>query len=108
MSDPTTRPRRPPAGPSFDPAAQPWQTADAELAPVPPALLAPDLLRKALSQQALSQPGPWPQDAPGSTEHRHPGRVGAPVLAAVLIPLVLPVAGVGATRCQRTRPVYGH
>lgn|SRR5690606_28778952 len=103
MSDPTTRPRRPPAGPSFDPAAQPWQTADAELAPVPPALLAPDLLRK-----ALSQPGPWPQDALGSTEHRHPGREGAPVLAAVLIPLVMREAGVSVMLTQRTAHLYDH
>src|SRR5690606_1976456 len=86
---------------------------DAELAPVPPALLAPALLRKALSQQALSQqalsqPGSWPQDALGSTEQRHPGREGAPVLAAVLIPLVMREAGVSVMLTQRTAHLYDH
>src|SRR3546814_11508331 len=83
MPDPTSRPRRPPATPPFDPAAQLWQPANADLTLVPPDRLSPDLLRG-----ALRRPGPWPPDPLGSTEYRPPGRDGATVLAAGLIPLV--------------------
>ncbi|MBV7482263.1 CoA pyrophosphatase [Bordetella sp. BOR01] len=103
MPDPTSRPRRPPAAPSFDPAAQAWQPADAALAPVPPDRLLPELLRG-----ALSQPGPWPQDPLGSTEYRHPGREGAPVLAAVLIPLVAHASGVRVMLTQRAAHLHDH
>jgi len=103
MPDPSSRPRRPPAGPSFDPAAQSWQPADADLPPVPAERLAPDLLRG-----VLSRPGPWPLDPIGSPEHRHPGREGAPVLAAVLIPLVVHASGVRVMLTQRTAHLHDH
>lgn len=103
MPAPTTRPRRPPASPSFDPAAQVWQPADANLAAVPPDRLIPELLR-----DALSRPGPWPQDPLGSAEHRHPGREGAPVLAAVLIPMVARAGGISVMLTQRTAHLYDH
>jgi len=103
MSDPSSRPRRPPAAPPFDPAAQAWQPADTDLAPVPPERLVPEVLRG-----ALSRPGPWPQDALGSTEYRHPGREGAPVLAAVLIPMVAHASGVRVMLTRRTAHLYDH
>ncbi len=103
MPDSSSRPRRPPVAPPFDPTAQVWQPADSDLAPVPPERLAPELLRG-----ALSRPGPWPQDVLGSTEYRHPGREGAPVLAAVLIPLVAHASGVRVMLTQRSAHLYDH
>ncbi|GAB1578392.1 CoA pyrophosphatase [Bordetella petrii] len=103
MPDPSSRPRRPPAGPSFDPAAQPWQPADTDLAAVPPERLAPDSLRG-----ALSRPGPWPMDPVVTPEQRYPGREGAPVLAAVLIPLVAHPDGVRVMLTQRTAHLHDH
>jgi len=103
MPDPSSRSRRPPAAPPFDPAAQSWQPADADLAPVPPERLAPELLRG-----VLSRPGPWPLDPIGSPEYRHSGREGAPVLAAVLIPLVVHAGGVSVMLTQRTAHLHDH
>ncbi|MBO9352617.1 CoA pyrophosphatase [Bordetella petrii] len=103
MPDPTSRPRRPRVSPPFDPAAQVWQPANTDLAPVSPDRLVPDLLRG-----AFSRPGPWPQDPLGSTEYRHPGREGAPVLAAVLIPLVAHPSGVRVMLTQRAAHLHDH
>ncbi|CAM4145506.1 CoA pyrophosphatase [Bordetella muralis] len=103
MPDPSSRPRRPPAAVQFDPAAQPWQPADAGLTAIAPDLLVPQRLRG-----VLSHAGPWPQDPLGSTEYRHPGREGAPVLAAVLIPMVVHPEGVSIMLTQRTAHLYDH
>ncbi|MCD0505478.1 CoA pyrophosphatase [Bordetella petrii] len=103
MPDPSSRPRRPPAAPPFDPAAQPWRPANLDLAAVPAEQLGPDLLRG-----VLSSPGDWPLDPLGTTEYRHPGREGAPVLAAVLIPLVARPDGVRVMLTQRTAHLHDH
>ena len=103
MPDPSSRPRRPPAAPPFDPAAHPWRYANLALAAVPADQLAPDLLRG-----VLSNPGDWPLDPLGMTEYRHPGREGAPVLAAVLIPLVARPDGVRVMLTQRTAHLHNH
>jgi len=103
MPDPSSRPRRPPAAVPFDPAAQPWLPADDGLPAVAPELLVPERLR-----DVFKQTGPWPQDRLGSTEYRHPGREGDPVLAAVLIPLVVRPEGVNVMLTQRSAHLYDH
>lgn len=103
MSDSLSRPRRPPATLSFEPNAQPWQSADAGLSAIAPDHLTPEFLR-----DVLKQGGPWPQDSLGSTEYRHPGREGSPVLAAVLVPLVIRPEGVSVMLTKRTAHLYDH
>ena len=103
MPDPSSRPRRPRVAVPFDPASQPWQPADIGLTAVPERLLTPESLREVLSQE-----GPWPQDPLGSTEYRHPGREGPPVMAAVLVPLVARPEGVSVMLTQRTAHLYDH
>lgn len=103
MSEPSSRPRRPPAAVLFDPATQPWQPADTGLTAVTPELLAPESLRA-----VLRHGGPWPQDPLGSTEYRHPGREGKPVSAAVLIPLIVRPEGISVMLTQRTAHLYDH
>jgi len=105
MSDtPSSRPRRPPVRPGFDPASQPWQVADQDLAAVPARLLTPDALR-----QALPSAGAWEPDAvAGANELRYPGREGVPVLAAVLIPMVARPEGLHVMLTQRTAHLHDH
>lgn len=105
MSDtPSSRPRRPPVRPGFDPAGQPWQVADQDLAAVPASLLTPDALR-----QALPAAGTWEPDAvAGANELRYPGREGPPVLAAVLIPLVARPEGLHVMLTQRAAHLHDH
>jgi len=105
MSDsPSSRPRRPPVRPGFDPASQPWQVADQALPAVPPELLTPDSLRRALSDGQ----GWQPDAVVAASELRYPGREGAPVLAAVLIPMVTRRDGVRVLFTQRTAHLHDH
>lgn len=103
MSNPSSRPRRPRAALPFDPATQPWQPADAGLTAIAPELLVPESLR-----EVLSHADAWPQDPLGSTEYRHPGREGAPVLAAVLVPMIVRPEGISVMLTQRSAHLYDH
>lgn len=104
MSDtPSSRPRRPLVRPGFDPAAQPWQAADQGLPAIPAERLTADALRHAWQAQA-----PWQLDPVVASELRYPGREGAPVLAAVLIPMVLRPDGVRVMLTQRAAHLHDH
>lgn len=103
MSEPLSRPRRRPATPSFDPISQTWQSADKGLTAITPELLSIDCLREMLTSEQ-----PWPEDTLGSTEYRHPGREGDPVLAAVLVPLVMRPEGVSIMLTKRTAHLHDH
>lgn len=70
--------------------------------------VAPELLMPERLRDVFKQAGPWPQDRLGSTEYRHPGREGDPVLAAVLIPLVVRPEGVNVMLTQRSAHLYDH
>lgn len=105
MSDSSSsaRPRRPLARPGFDPASQPWVVANDSLPAVPAGLLTPDLLRG-----TLSQPSTWTLELSRDNDLRYPGREGAPVPAAVLIPLVTRDNGVHIMLTQRAAHLHDH
>jgi len=99
----SSRPRRPAVRPGFDAAQQPWTVADDGMSSLPLAQLAPQALRAAL-QRPLSSNNPLPV----GDDARYPGREGAPVLAAVLIPLVMRPEGVTVMLTERTAHLHDH
>jgi 8-oxo-dGTP pyrophosphatase MutT (NUDIX family) len=99
----SSRPRRTIVRPSFDAAAQPWVVANEGLRPLPAEALQPDALRN-----ALARPESWSVQMRLDDDARYPGREGAPVLAAVLIPLVMREEGVTVMLTQRTAHLYDH
>jgi 8-oxo-dGTP pyrophosphatase MutT (NUDIX family) len=100
---PSSRPRRSVVRPSFDAAAQPWIVANEGLQALPPEALTADALRR-----SLARPESWSVQVPLNDDTRYPGREGAPVLAAVLIPLVAREQGVTVMLTQRTAHLYDH
>jgi 8-oxo-dGTP pyrophosphatase MutT (NUDIX family) len=100
---PSSRPRRSIVRPSFDAAAQPWIVANDGLQALPPEALTADALRR-----VLARPESWSVQMPLNDDTRYPGREGAPVLAAVLIPLVMREEGVTVMLTQRTAHLYDH
>ncbi|MDQ2150224.1 CoA pyrophosphatase [Alcaligenaceae bacterium C4P045] len=105
MSDPTSAPplRRIPVGPGFDPADQPWVTADDGLTPVPAWALTPQALRRMLASAA-----PWAMDLPVDNDRRYPGREGKPLKAAVLVPMMMYPDGIRVVLTQRTSHLREH
>ncbi|OZI19592.1 CoA pyrophosphatase [Bordetella genomosp. 9] len=97
------RPRRPIVRPAFDAAVQPWVAANEGLKAVPPQALAVDELRR-----VLQHPRGLPAQLPLNGDVRYAGREGAPVLAAVLIPLVMREQGVTVMLTQRTAHLHDH
>ncbi|ANN77129.1 CoA pyrophosphatase [Bordetella flabilis] len=100
---PSSRPRRSAVRPSFDAAEQPWIVANEGLRALPPEALTADALRR-----VLGRPESWSVQMPLNDDSRYPGREGAPVLAAVLIPLVAREQGVTVMLTQRTAHLYDH
>ncbi|VFR57398.1 Hypothetical nudix hydrolase YeaB [plant metagenome] len=100
---PSSRPRRPAAGLSFDPVAQPWEAASQGLSPVDPRLLTPESLRR-----VLTAPPSWTPEPPFEADLRYAGREGPPVEAAVLIPLVAYPDGVRVMLTQRAAHLHDH
>ncbi|OZI38479.1 CoA pyrophosphatase [Bordetella genomosp. 10] len=105
MSDSSSpsRPRRPSVRPFFDPATQPWVTADDGLPPLPSERLTEPALR-----QRLAGPTSWSVQLPLNDDTRYPGREGPPVLAAVLVPLVSRPDGVSVMLTQRAAHLHDH
>lgn len=99
----STRVRRPPHKPAFDPYVQPWVTSNQAFAAVPPEYLTRESLKTALSaniQRVL--------DIPDESAKRFPGREGTPVEAAVLVPIVLRPEGLTVLLTQRTAHLNDH
>lgn len=101
------RVRRPVVRPLFDPMAQPWQTADRGLAAVPPAILTPERLRNTLLTPVETTER-WTIDPLNREVELYPGREGAPVLAAVLIPMLMRPEGVSVMLTQRAAHLHDH
>jgi 8-oxo-dGTP pyrophosphatase MutT (NUDIX family) len=104
MSDmPIRRPRRPAVRPGFDPAKQPALPADEGLSAIDPAELTPGALRTRLQAER-----DWGAELPSDNDTRYPGREGAPVLAAVLMPMVARGAEVSMMLTQRASHLHDH
>ncbi len=106
MSDqqqPTTRVRRPPHRPVFDPHTQPWVPSSLAFSAVPDEHLSVDAVRSVLSANIQRQ-----LDVPDESGRRHPGREGTPVEAAVLVPLVMRPEGLTVLLTQRTAHLNDH
>ncbi|MEJ2894563.1 CoA pyrophosphatase [Bordetella avium] len=97
------RGRRPIIQPDFDPKAQPWRPAAMGLQRLNPERLTPDSLRGSLRPQRE-----WALDELGLESEPYPGREGAPVLAAVLIPMVMRPQGVSVMLTQRAAHLHDH
>ncbi len=99
----STRVRRPPMRPAFDPQTQPWVPCTSTFGAVPADRLTPDSLRRVLAAQIQR-----PLDIPDESARRYPGREGTPVEAAVLVPLVMRPEGVTVLLTQRTAHLNDH
>lgn len=97
------RPRRSVVRPGFDPVAQPWTVANANLKALPSHALTPAALLA-----RLTRPGGWPTELPRDTGLRYPGREGEPVKAAVLIPLVVGPDELRVLFTQRAAHLHDH
>ncbi|OWT70242.1 MULTISPECIES: CoA pyrophosphatase [unclassified Achromobacter] len=97
------RPRRPAAGPAFDPASTPWVVANDGLPALPLARLSEQALRDHLTGE-----GSWSVQLPLNDDTRYPGREGTPVMAAVLVPLVTRPDGVYVLLTQRAAHLHDH
>ena len=99
----STRIRRSPMRPAFDPQTQPWVPCTSTFGAVPADRLTPDSLRRVLAAQIQR-----PLDIPDESVRRYPGREGTPVEAAVLVPLVMRPEGVTVLLTQRTAHLNDH
>ena len=99
----SSRPRRTPVRPAFEPRDQPAIAADAGLPALKPDALTPERIRKALAQRDV-----WSVVLPLDSDIRYPGREGAPVLAAVLIALVMRDDGVYVVLTERASHLHDH
>lgn len=97
------RARRPAVIPAFDPVVQPWRVAADGLPAIDAAWLAPEALRR-----VLSEPPAWEPEPSFETRMPYPGREGPPVQAAVLIPLVAHPSGVSVMLTQRAAHLRDH
>lgn len=77
--------------------------ADVGLPPIPVDRLTPDALRAMLTPHTQ-----WTAELPHDSDTRYPGREGAPVLAAVLVPLVARDEGVQVLLTQRASHLHDH
>ena len=99
----TTRVRRPPHRPAFDPHTQPWVASTLAFEAVPTEHLSIEAVRSVLSSNIQR-----PLDIPDESARRHPGREGTPVEAAVLVPLVMRPEGLTVLLTQRTAHLNDH
>jgi 8-oxo-dGTP pyrophosphatase MutT (NUDIX family) len=88
---------------TFDPAAQPWVCAGDNLAPIPPSLLVSDSLRA-----VLREPEVWRMESPLGHDAHYVSQDAAPVLAAVLIPIVGGKEEASIMLTQRTIHLRNH
>lgn len=77
--------------------------ANEGLSALPPASLTPESLRRVLGRTET-----WSVHLPLNDDTRYPGREGAPVLAAVLIPLVAHEEGVSIMLTERAAHLHDH
>jgi len=103
QSQATTRVRRPPHRPAFDPHVQPWVVSTQAFTAVPSQYLTVDAVKSVLSANIQR-----PLDIPDESDRRHPGREGTPVEAAVLVPLVMRPEGLTVLLTQRTAHLNDH
>lgn len=101
------RARRPAVRPLFDPMAQPWQPADRGLSALPASVLTSERLRDQLRRPEFAS-GRWTLDPLNLEVDPYPGRDGAPVLAAVLIPMMMRPEGVSVMLTQRAAHLHDH
>jgi 8-oxo-dGTP pyrophosphatase MutT (NUDIX family) len=102
-SIPDVRVRRPPVKTAFDPLIQPIVGTTHAFSAVPGDLLAPLWLRQVLSSQIDRK-----ISIPDESAIRYPGREGAPVQAAVLVPMVMRPEGVTVLLTQRAAHLNDH
>jgi 8-oxo-dGTP pyrophosphatase MutT (NUDIX family) len=98
-----TRVRRAALSPMFDPKSQPWEVSSSTYGIVPPEVLDPDFVRTVL-QGGIERPLELPNEA----LIQYPGREGAPVEAAVLVPMVMRQGGLTVLLTQRTDHLHDH
>jgi len=99
----SSRPRRAPVRPGFDPRDQPSVQADAGLPALSADALTPGRIRQVLAQREV-----WSVVLPLDRDARYPGREGAPVLAAVLIALVMRDDGIHVVLTERASHLHDH
>ena len=99
----SNRVRRAPHKPAFDPHTQPWVVSSHCFAAVPHAHLTIEAVKSVLSANIQRV-----RDIPDESARRYPGREGAPVEAAVLVPLVMRPEGLTVLLTKRTAHLADH